>query len=153
MAMSRSLGSSSFHAGAADQDVALRRVLQPRDHAHRGGLAAARGAEQPPGNSPSAMCRFIVCTPTNCPQALGQVLQLNSAIGRYPFTAPAVRPLTIWRWKNITRMNNSAVTDTTEATANITFAAGLGGAEEASILGTMVSSRSTSSFEVTAKSL
>jgi hypothetical protein len=31
---------------AVDQDIAVGRVLEPRDHPHRRGLAAARGAEQ-----------------------------------------------------------------------------------------------------------
>jgi hypothetical protein len=34
------------HPAAVEEDVALGRVLQPRDHAHGGGLAAARGAEE-----------------------------------------------------------------------------------------------------------
>jgi hypothetical protein len=38
-----------------------------------------------------------------------------------PFTAPAVSPLTIWRWKNRTSTNSGAVADTTAATANMTL--------------------------------
>ena len=37
---------------------------------------------------------------------------------RYPLTAPAVRPLTIWRWKTMTRRKSGAVIETAAAIAS-----------------------------------
>ena len=37
----------------------------------------------------------------------------------YPLTAPAVRPLTSWRWNTMISTNSGAVADTTAATAAI----------------------------------
>lgn len=41
----------------------------------------------------------------------------DQEVAHYPFTAPAVRPLTIWRWKTMTRIKSGAVIDTAAATA------------------------------------
>ena len=46
MAMSRSIGGSSLTIVVADHDVALGDRLEPRDHAQRRRLAAARRADQ-----------------------------------------------------------------------------------------------------------
>ena len=40
------------------------------------------------------------------------------AIRGYPLTAPAVRPLTIWRWNTITSRKSGAVMETAAATAS-----------------------------------
>ena len=46
MAMSRSLGWTSFIALAADAQLAVADVLETGDHAQRGGLPAARRADE-----------------------------------------------------------------------------------------------------------
>jgi hypothetical protein len=46
MAMSRSFGGTSLTTSPADHDFAAGDVLEPRDHAQRRGLAAARRADQ-----------------------------------------------------------------------------------------------------------
>ena len=69
-------------------------------------------------NSWSAISRLKLSTPTKLPSApfLGDVLEADFGhllTRRYPFTAPAVRPDTIWRWKNMTRMKSGTVAETT----------------------------------------
>ena len=47
------------------------------------------------------------------PQRFDTFLSCISAMADYPLTAPAVSPLTIWRWKKRTRMKSGTVADTT----------------------------------------
>ena len=56
----------------------------------------------------------------------------------HPFTAPAVKPETICRWKNSTSKNNGTVAETTAATANITFPSTWVVPKKLAIAGTMV---------------
>ncbi|KAJ02433.1 hypothetical protein PM02_14610 [Sulfitobacter mediterraneus] len=70
-----------------------------------------------------------------------------------PFTAPAVRPLTIWRWKTITSRNSGAVIDTAAATATTWSVVVVSRLNIPAIAGTMVWLLASSSREVTRKSL
>ncbi len=78
---------------------------------------------------------------------------LRLEIHTHPFTAPAVSPDTICRWKNTISRNSGAVADTTAATGEHHVALDLRGAEEARDLRTIVWFCWDSSVAVTAKSL
>ncbi len=81
---------------AADHDVAVADVLQARDHAQRGRLAAAGGADQHDElvvgdvEVDAAHGFDVVVTLNYLPQS--NVSHRTSAPGHQPFVAPAVRP-------------------------------------------------------------
>ena len=107
---------------AVDLDLAGGNVLKAGDHPHRRCLATSRRAKKHQeflvGDVEVKGVDSDEVTPS-----LGQVFQPDTGhiTPPYPLTAPAVRPLTICRWKNITSTNSGAVADTTAATAYITL--------------------------------
>ena len=96
------------HVELADQHPACGGGLQPGDHPERGALAASRGSHQ---DHELAVGDFDVESPRgHVPVGIGllHTHQSHRCHG-YPFTAPAVSPWTIRRWKARTSTATGAV--------------------------------------------
>ena len=85
---------------AADDDLAGGRLLEPGDHPHRRGLAAARGAEQHQELLVGDR-RFMSRTPMKLPKDFSTFSRWIDAM-RYPLTAPMVSPRDRCFWIRIT---------------------------------------------------
>ena len=120
------------------QNIALGDFLQTGNHPHGGCLAATGRAQQ----YQKFLILYVEVKRINSNKiapTFGQISKRNTRhIRPYPFTAPAVRPLTICRWKNITSTNSGAVADTTAATAYITFPCSCDDPRKPAIFGTIV---------------
>ena len=113
--MSRSRGRRLVDTPAADAQLAAGDVLEPGDHAQRGGLAAAGRADQHEersvvdrevqvGDGPDSRSRRSCrvgrgrCQPSEDPPECVDGGSEGHGAPDQPFTAPAVRPETMKRW-------------------------------------------------------
>src|SRR4029453_11060455 len=102
------------HAPPADQHVAGGDVLEAGDHPEQRRLPAPRRPDEDHQLAVGDVEAHVVHHRLAAAVALDDVPERD--LGHHPFTAPAVRPATMRRWKSSTRTTTGIVT-TTEAAA------------------------------------
>src|SRR5262249_1017872 len=107
-------GRKTVHLAAADPDRPAGRLVQASDEVQRGRLSAARGTDEREELAVRDLERHLAERVGRSGVRFAQALE-GAGGHRYSFTAPAVSPETIRRWKKSVRRASGSVAITEAA--------------------------------------